>query len=81
MARGSALMKKLELSDELADFMRANTASRGEVMKKIWAYIKKHDLNEGRIIHPDDELAPILGTKSLDMFKMTKVLSGHFVKS
>jgi chromatin remodeling complex protein RSC6 len=76
-------MKKCKISDELADFMNADTASRPEVVKKLWAYIKKHDLQDPdkrRIIIPDDTLAPLIGAKPIDMMKMTKKLSEHFLK-
>lgn len=94
MAKGGALTVKLPISDELADFLsdhakvRLNpsnepTASRAEVTKKVWAYIKANNLqdeNDGRIIHPDDALEPLLGSRPINMMKMTGVLSKHFLK-
>lgn len=80
--KGSGITKELEVSEEMADFMGKNSASRAQVMKKIWAYIKKHDLqNEKnrRMIEPDDELATILGAKTLSMFEIAKKLNKHFV--
>lgn len=70
MAKGSALTKKCELSDALADFMGRDTASRAEVIKAVWAHIKKEGLQDDekrRIIHPDEALEPILGSKPIDM--------------
>lgn len=80
MARGSALTKPVDYSPELAEFMGKDSGKRTDVMKKVWAYIKKHGLQDEkkrRIIHPDDTLAELLGPKSLDMFQMTKKLSKH----
>jgi len=81
MAKG--IMKKCKISDDLADFMGASTASRPEVVKKLWAYIKKHDLQDPdakRIIIPDETLEPLIGSKPIDMMKMTKKISAHFLK-
>jgi chromatin remodeling complex protein RSC6 len=81
--RGSALTKKLSISDELADFMGKSTASRAEVTKAIWAHIKKYELqdeDDKRTIIPDEALEPILGKKPINMMKMTGVVSKHFLK-
>jgi upstream activation factor subunit UAF30 len=50
------------------------------VTKKIWAYIKKHKLqnpSNKREILADDKLQPIFGGKKLDMFQMTKAVNKH----
>lgn len=80
MSRGSAITRKCELSEELAEFMGKEKASRAEVTKAIWAYIKKHDLQDPdnrRMILPDDELAPIIGSRPINMLKMTGQISKH----
>lgn len=77
------LLKDVELSDDLADFMGKSHASRPQVMKKIWAHIKKHDLQDAdnrRNVTPDDVLAPILGSKTITMFQIASKLSKHFLK-
>lgn len=79
-AKGKGILKEQELSEELAEFMGKDYASRADCTKKIWAYIKKHDLNEGRDIYPDDELSPILGSKKITMFDIAKKLSNHIIK-
>ena len=81
--KGSALTKPLPLSDELADFMGKDKASRAEVTKKVWAHIKKNDLQDEdnrRMIIPDDVLEPIIGSKPINMMKMTGQISKHFIK-
>jgi chromatin remodeling complex protein RSC6 len=47
----------------------------------VWAYIKKHDLQdkkEKRVIHADDALKDVFGgKKQVDMFEMTKLVNKH----
>jgi upstream activation factor subunit UAF30 len=78
--RGSGLKKKCNVSEELGDFLGVDSISRQELMKKVWAYIKKNDLQDEdnrRVIIPDASLAEILGDKPIDMFKMVKKLNEH----
>ena len=81
MAKGSGLTKKLYPSDQLAEVLGSSAAlTRGQVMKKLWAYIKKHELQDEknkRVVVPDDLLAEVIGSKPIDMFKMTKKISEH----
>jgi upstream activation factor subunit UAF30 len=54
---------------------------RTEVVKKVWAYIKKNglqDAKERRNINADDNLKKVFnGKKTVSMFEMTKLISGH----
>ena len=76
-----ALMKPLQLSPELQAVIGAGPLPRGQVMKKVWEYIKKHDLQNPankRNILPDATLKPVLdGNDEVTMFEMTKMLSKH----
>ncbi|PIR45039.1 MAG: hypothetical protein COV10_01530 [Candidatus Vogelbacteria bacterium CG10_big_fil_rev_8_21_14_0_10_51_16] len=76
-----ALMKPLELSAELEAVVGKGPMARGAVVKGLWAYIKKHDLQNPqnkRNILADDLLRPIFGGKDeVTMFEMTKLASGH----
>merc|ERR1712057_17272 len=45
--------------------------------KKIWAYIKKNSLNQGRTIKPDSTLKAIFPVASIDMLKMAGYVSKH----
>merc|ERR1711985_62559 len=47
------------------------------VTKKIWVYIKKNKLNNGRIIKPDSALKAIIPAASIDMLKMAGYISKH----
>lgn len=77
-------MPASSLSPELAQIVGSNSLSRGDVMKKVWDYIKQHNLqdkNNKRLILPDAGLAKVFGTKEpVDMFKMTALLSHHINK-
>ena len=52
---------------------------RTEVTKKLWAYIKKNDLQDSknrRNINADDKLKEVFGgKKTVSMFEMTKLVS------
>ncbi len=75
-----ALMKPMKLSAELEAVIGKGPLSRGEVVKKIWDYIKKHDLQNPknkRNIFADDKLTPIFKKKEVTMFEMTKLVSAH----
>jgi chromatin remodeling complex protein RSC6 len=76
-----AFMKKLSVSPELAAIIGPTPVSRGEMMKKIWAYIKRRGLQDEdnrRMIIADDKLKAIFGRKkAVSMFEMTKLLSAH----
>lgn len=75
-----ALLKPMNLSSELQNVIGKGPYSRGEVVKKIWDYIKKNDLQNPknkRNIFADDKLMPIFGKKEVTMFEMTKLVSSH----
>jgi DNA topoisomerase-1 len=74
----------LKLSSELASVVGAEAMPRGEVTKKIWEYIKAHNLQDPankRLIVPDAKLAKIFGNNQpLDMFQLAGILNKHFEK-
>jgi DNA topoisomerase-1 len=71
----------LPLSKELAAIVGSDSLPRGEVLKKVWDYIRAHNLQDPkdkRKINPDGALSKVFGSKeSIDMFAMTKILSPH----
>lgn len=77
----AALLRPLELDESLEAVVGKGPMSRGEVVKKIWDYIKKHDLQNPqnkRNILADDKLKVLFGGKGeVTMFEMTKLVSGH----
>jgi chromatin remodeling complex protein RSC6 len=76
-----ALLKPMHLSPELEAVVGKGPMSRGEVVKKLWEYIKKHDLQNPknkRNIIADDKLKVVFGGKAeVNMFEMTKLVSAH----
>ncbi|MCH1429327.1 MAG: SWIB/MDM2 domain-containing protein [Chlamydiales bacterium] len=79
--KNSALMKPVNLSDELEAVIGKGPMPRTAVTKKIWDYIKKHKLQDPenkRNIVPDEKLAKVFGgKKAINMFEMTRKVSGH----
>lgn len=76
----SAFMSPVEVSDALAKIVGAGAKPRTEITKKVWEYIKKHNLQDKknrRQINPDALLANVIGSKPIDMFQMTKLISKH----
>jgi len=76
----AAFMKALTPSAELAAVIGATPVPRTEVTKKIWDYIKKHDLQDPanrRNINADAKLKPLFGKDQVSMFELTKIVSGH----
>ncbi len=77
----SAFMKPMTISPELAEVVGKGPMPRSEVVKEIWAYIKKNDLQNPankRNILADDKLKAVFGGKSeVTMFEMTKLVSAH----
>ena len=77
----AAFMKTLTPSADLAAIVGEKGLPRTEVVKKLWAYIKKHGLQDQknkRQINADDKLKKVFGGKSsVSMFDMTKLVSKH----
>ena len=80
MPKGSGITKEMKASEELQAIVKEKKISRGQMMKAIWKYIKKHDLQDKkdkRQINPDTKLAAVIGKKPINMFKMAGKLSAH----
>ena len=77
----AAFMKAMTPSPALAAVIGDKGMPRTEVVKKLWAYIKKHGLQDAknkRMINADDKLKPVFGGKAqVSMFDMTKLVSKH----
>lgn len=77
-------MQPVNVSADLAAIVGTGPMPRTEIIKKIWDYIKKNNLQDPtnkRNINPDDKLAKVFGSKNaVDMFQMTKLVSKHIVK-
>lgn len=74
----------MHLTKELAAVVGSETMQRGEVLRKVWDYIRERNLQDPankRSIRPDAALAQVFGTtEPVDMFKMAGLLSSHMGK-
>ncbi|OGQ22986.1 MAG: hypothetical protein A3I05_07135 [Deltaproteobacteria bacterium RIFCSPLOWO2_02_FULL_44_10] len=79
--KNTAFMKPLQPDAALAAIVGNEPLPRTEVVKMLWAYIKKNNLQDAknkRNINADDKLKIVFGgKKQVNMFEMTKLISAH----
>ncbi len=76
----NALQTPLTPSADLAAIVGAGQVTRGDVVKKVWDYIKANNLQDPkdkRRIIADAHLKRIFGADSVTMFEMNKHLARH----
>jgi upstream activation factor subunit UAF30 len=76
----AAFMAPLTLSDALAKVVGSKSLPRTEIIKKIWVYIKKNNLQDKtnkRMINADANLKPIFVKDQISMFEMAGALNKH----
>ena len=76
----NALQQPLQPSQALAAVVGREPLPRGEVVSKVWAYIKQHELQnpaDRREILADAKLEAVFGQKKVTMFEMNKHLARH----
>lgn len=76
----NALQQPLQPSQDLAAVVGEGTMARGEVVSKVWEYIKANKLqnpDDGREILADDKLQKVFGKEKVTMFEMNKLLAQH----
>ncbi len=76
----AAFMKAMTPSAQLAAIIGATPVPRTEVTKKVWEYIKKHDLQDATkrtMINADAKLKEIFQKAQVSMFEMTKLINAH----
>jgi len=80
-APNPAFMRPMQPDDALAAVVGSGGMPRTEITKKLWAYIKKNNLQDAknkRMINADDKLGRVFnGKKQVSMFEMTKLASKH----
>ena len=76
----AAFMAPVTPSAALSEVVGSKPLPRTELTKKLWAYIKKNDLQDAknrRMIKADDRLRPIFGKPQVNMFEMTRLVNKH----
>lgn len=76
----AAFMKALTPSAELAAVIGATAVARTEVVKKLWAYIRKNNLQNPknkRNILADDKLKKVFGKNEVSMFELAGLIGKH----
>jgi upstream activation factor subunit UAF30 len=76
----AALQKPLQPSAELAAVVGSQPLARGQVVSKVWDYIRAHKLqnpDNRREIVADDNLRRVFGKDKVTMFEMNKYLAKH----
>ena len=77
----AAFMKPVKPDEKLAAVVGGSPMPRTELTKKLWAYIKKHGLQDKknrRMINADAALKAVFNGKSqVNMFAMTALVSKH----
>jgi chromatin remodeling complex protein RSC6 len=76
----AAFMQAFTPSAELAAVIGAAAAARTEVVKKLWAYIKKNNLQNPknkRNILADDKLKKVFGKNEVSMFELASLIGKH----
>ena len=73
-------MAPLTPSSTLAEVIGSKPMPRTEVVKQIWNYIKKNNLQDKknrRMINADAKLKPVFGKDQISMFELAKVVNKH----
>ncbi|HEX3718238.1 MAG TPA: SWIB/MDM2 domain-containing protein [Verrucomicrobiae bacterium] len=80
----AAFMKPVQPDEKLSKVVGNSPLPRTELTKKLWAYIRKHGLQDKKqktLINADESLQAVFnGKKQVSMFEMTKLVSGHLAK-
>jgi len=77
----AAFMKAMQPSPALAKIVGDKPLPRTEVVKKLWQYVKRNNLQdkkEKRNINADEQLREVFGGKrTVSMFEMTKLVNDN----
>ena len=79
----AAFMAPLTPSDNLAAVIGNKPAPRTEIVKKIWEYIKKNNLQDKknkRMINADAKLKALFGKDQVSMFDLAKIVNDNIKK-
>ena len=77
----AAFMAPLTASPVLAEVIGSKPLPRTEIVKKIWEYIRKNNLQDKknrRMINADAKLKTVFGGKGqVSMFELAKIVNSH----
>lgn len=76
----AAFMAPLTPSSNLAEVIGSKPIPRTEVVKKIWDYIKKNNLQDKknrRMINADAKLKPVFGKDQISMFDLARIVNNN----
>jgi upstream activation factor subunit UAF30 len=76
----AAFMAPLTVSTTMAEVVGSKPLPRTEIVRKIWDYIKKNNLQDKknrRMINADVKLKPVFGKDQISMFELAKVVNKH----
>ncbi|MCU7552002.1 SWIB/MDM2 domain-containing protein [Chitinophagaceae bacterium LB-8] len=80
----AAFMAPLNVTPVLAEVVGNKPMPRTEIVKKIWDYIKKNNLQDKknkRMINADSKLKPVFGGKDqISMFDLAKLVNSQIAK-
>ena len=74
----AAFMIPLTPSNNLGEVVGTKPLPRTDIIKKIWDYIKKNNLQDKknrRMINADSKLKPLFGKDQVSMFDLAKIVS------
>ncbi|TAJ58529.1 MAG: hypothetical protein EPO58_05945 [Chitinophagaceae bacterium] len=73
-----ALLVPMTANDKLAAVIGNKPLSRGQIVKKLWDYFKKNNLQDAknkRMINADALLKPLFGKAQVSMFEIGGIIS------
>ena len=77
----AAFMKPVQPDEKLAEIIGHDPIPRTEVTRKLWDYIRGHNLQDPEnrtFIKADEKLRQVLdGRERVDMFELTKLVFNH----
>lgn len=79
----AAFMAPLTPDSTLAEVVGSKPMPRTEIVKKVWDYIKKNNLQDKknkRMINADAKLKPLFGKDQISMFDLAKIVNSHVQK-
>jgi chromatin remodeling complex protein RSC6 len=76
----AAFMKAMQPDSALGAVVGNAAIPRTEVVKKVWAYIRRNGLQDSknkRNVNADEKLRAVFGKSTVNMFEMMKLINKH----